>query len=78
VKKGKRKGYEKPNSAVSWQQWLRGLYEADTRRGRRFRYGLLAFDLVTVAFIIVTSFLPRMAVISALDVGSACALAQAP
>lgn len=38
---------------------LRALYEGDTREAYRFRYFLLLFDLVTVAFIVVTSFLPR-------------------
>ena len=68
VKKANRKRTEKTNEPKSWQQWLRGLYEADTTRGRRFRYGLLLFDLITIAFIIITSFLPRMAVIGVLDV----------
>jgi voltage-gated potassium channel len=47
---------------------LRYLYEADTPAAHRFRYGLLAFDLTTVAFIIVSSFLPRTAVQEGLDV----------
>jgi voltage-gated potassium channel len=68
VKKANRKRTEKTNNPKSWQQWLRGLYEADTTRGRRLRYGLLVFDLVTIAFIIITSFLPRMVVIGVLDV----------
>src|SRR3954468_6434477 len=34
---------------------LRDLYEGQSIRAHRFRYGLLAFDLVTVAFIVVTS-----------------------
>ena len=50
------------------QQKLSDLYEADTRRGRRFRYGLLIFDLTTVLFIITTSFVPRTHLISTLDV----------
>lgn len=37
--------------------WLTELYEADTPAGHRFRYGLLIFDLVTIAFVIVSSFL---------------------
>jgi voltage-gated potassium channel len=47
---------------------LRYLYEADTTTAHRFRYGLLAFDLTTVAFIIVSSFLPRTPVQEGLDV----------
>ncbi len=38
---------------------LRHYYTSYTPEGRRFRYVLLAFDLVTVVFIIATSFLPR-------------------
>jgi voltage-gated potassium channel len=53
---------------VTLQQRLTDLYEADTPRGHRFRYALLIFDLATVLFIIVTSFLPRTNVIETLDV----------
>ena len=35
---------------------LRDLYEGDGRRAQRFRYGLLAFDIVTILFVIATSF----------------------
>ncbi|CAA2156610.1 MULTISPECIES: potassium channel family protein [Methylobacterium] len=47
---------------------LRELYEGDTRRAHRFRYGLLVFDVATVAFVIVTSFLPLTSWIIACDV----------
>lgn len=47
---------------------LRHYYLSDTPEAYRFRYGLLAFDLVTVAFIIVTSFVPRVPLIEWLDV----------
>ena len=40
--------------AGSAQQYLLGLYEADTARAHRFRYALLAFDAATILFIIVT------------------------
>jgi voltage-gated potassium channel len=46
---------------------LRELYEGDTRRAHRFRYALLVFDVATIAFVIVTSFLPLMAWIIACD-----------
>ncbi|WP_376874887.1 ion channel [Albirhodobacter sp. R86504] len=46
---------------------LRTLYHANTARAHRFRYALLAFDLVTIAFVIVTSFLERSALIEGLD-----------
>ena len=45
------------------------LYEGQSIRAHQFRYGLLVFDLVTIAFIVVTSFLPRGSVVEALDVG---------
>lgn len=48
--------------------WLRALYEGGSPAAHRFRYGLLAFDLVTVLFIVVTSFLPRSPAVEVLDV----------
>ena len=48
---------------------LHNLYEGQSIRAHQFRYGLLVFDLVTIAFIVVTSFLPRGSVVEALDVG---------
>jgi len=47
---------------------IRKLYEGATPRGVRFRYALLAFDIVTVLFIIVTSFLPPSQIFETLDV----------
>lgn len=38
---------------------LRGLYEGNDDAGDRFRYALLGFDVLTVAYLIATSFLPR-------------------
>ncbi|MFN8925918.1 MAG: potassium channel family protein [Rhodospirillales bacterium] len=38
---------------------VRELYEADTLEAHRFRFGLLAFDIATIVFIVATSFLPR-------------------
>jgi voltage-gated potassium channel len=38
---------------------VRALYEADTADAHRFRFGLLAFDVATIVFIVATSFLPR-------------------
>jgi voltage-gated potassium channel len=57
-----------PSPAQSWRKQLRGLYEANTARGQRFRYGLLGFDLVTIVFIVATSFVPRNPVIEIADV----------
>ncbi|WP_284165182.1 potassium channel family protein [Frigidibacter sp. SD6-1] len=50
------------------RRFLTELYERNTRRGVRFRYGLLAFDLVTIAFIVATSFVTRGIETEALDV----------
>lgn len=36
---------------------IRNLYEGNQPAGHRFRYGLLIFDLATIAFVIATSFL---------------------
>ena len=47
---------------------LRELYEAETERAVRFRYGLLLFDLATLAFIVASSFVPRTAATSVLDI----------
>jgi len=51
-----------------WIARLRGLYEGSGPPAVRFRYGLLAFDLVTLAFVVGTSFLPRTGLVEGLDV----------
>jgi voltage-gated potassium channel len=48
-------------------QLLRRYYESDTRAGHRFRYGLLVFDLSTILFIVVSSFLPRNEIVEWAD-----------
>jgi voltage-gated potassium channel len=52
----------------SWTELLRELYEGDTQRGRKFRYGLLAFDIATILFILASSFFPHSREIKAVDV----------
>nr|WP_034491475.1 potassium channel family protein [Afifella pfennigii] len=47
---------------------MRLLYEGHSQRAHRFRYALLAFDIVTVLFIVGTSFVPRTQVVESLDV----------
>jgi voltage-gated potassium channel len=47
---------------------LRRLYEGSTPQGVRFRYGLFAFDIVTIVFIIATSFLPSTDMTDLVDV----------
>ena len=53
---------------ASLKKSIRRLYEGATPSGVRFRYALLAFDIVTVLFIIATSFLPASETIETLDV----------
>ena len=48
--------------------YCRELYEADTERAHRFRYGLLAFDVATIVFIVATSFVPDWPGVKILDV----------
>jgi voltage-gated potassium channel len=69
---GTKPGSESARSvAMSLEMWkdnLRQLYEGETLRSVRFRYALLALDIVTVLFIVATSFVPRTRIIEALDV----------
>ncbi|KIZ44036.1 MULTISPECIES: potassium channel family protein [Rhodopseudomonas] len=46
---------------------IRELYEGASSRGVVFRYALLGFDIVTVLFIVGTSFLPSHDTVEALD-----------
>lgn len=48
---------------------LRELYEGHGETGDRFRYGLLAFDLATVCYLVASSFLPRGVHNYAIDMG---------
>ncbi|WP_299841198.1 potassium channel family protein [uncultured Jannaschia sp.] len=47
--------------------FIRSLYLDHTRAARRFRYALLLFDVLTVVFVIVTSFFPRSPTVEVLD-----------
>ena len=47
---------------------LRELYNGREPDAVRFRYALLAFDLATIAFIVVSSFFPRAGWVAVLDV----------
>src|ERR1700709_182080 len=55
-------------TVASLKTYFRGLYQGKTPRGGRFRYALLVFEIVTVLFIIATSFLPSSEIIETLDV----------
>lgn len=48
---------------------LTDLYEGDTVRGRRFRYTLLAFDLVVIVYFVATSFFRHTAWVTVVDFG---------
>lgn len=52
----------------TWRDQLRVLYQDETRRAVRFRYGLITFDLAAILFIVVTSFVERAWWIKAVDV----------
>jgi voltage-gated potassium channel len=47
---------------------LRNLYEGDSREAHQLRYALLIFDVATILFIIVSSFLPRSNALEWFDV----------
>nr|WP_255561734.1 ion channel [Pseudohoeflea sp. DP4N28-3] len=46
---------------------LQHLYEGHSAAAHRFRYALLAFDLATILYVIVTSFLPSHTIIERID-----------
>ena len=52
---------------VPFRERLRLLYLGKSRAAHNFRYGLLAFDIVTILFIVGTSFIPRTPAIEWLD-----------
>jgi len=47
------------SGAKGFRLELKALYEGRSERAHRFRYGLLIFDVVTLLFIVATSFIPR-------------------
>jgi voltage-gated potassium channel len=59
---------EAGDGTSSFRRRLRLLYHGDSLAAHRFRYGLLAFDIVTILFIVGTSFVPREPWIEYLDV----------
>ena len=61
-------------SLTRLQTTLRHFYEGRNAEAHRFRYGLLAFDLVTILFIVSTSFIPRNDVIGWLDIAFGIAI----
>jgi voltage-gated potassium channel len=57
-----------PTDGTTLRARLRHLYDSPARDARRFRYGLLAVDLVVVVFVIATSFGERTMTVEVLDV----------
>lgn len=53
---------------------LRHYYESHAPEAHRFRYALLAFDIVTVLFIVATSFTPRSELVEWIDVAVGLAI----
>ena len=49
------------------REWLQGLYFGEDDRARRFRYGLIAFDVLTILVFIVSSFAGNEQWLIALD-----------
>jgi voltage-gated potassium channel len=54
--------------AAVLRERLHHLYYGTAPDACRFRYAVLAFDMATIGFVIVTSFLPRSALIGTIDV----------
>ena len=50
------------------KSFVRELYEGASNRAHRFRYALICFDIGTIIFLIVSSFLTHTPVIGAIDV----------
>lgn len=47
--------------------YLRALFEGESRTAIRFRYALFVFDILTIFFLVLTSFLPRAPLVEGLD-----------
>lgn len=58
----------RPNRPAAFREALHQLYEGSSPAAYRFRYGLLAFDLFILVFIVGTSFIAREPWVEACDV----------
>ena len=58
-----------PPGVPSLKERARSLYQGDTRASMRFGYGMLAFDLATIFFLIGTSFIARTPLLETIDLG---------
>ncbi|WP_375262243.1 ion channel [Palleronia sp.] len=54
--------------AQGWLSTLRELYEGESERANRFRYGLLYFDIGTIIYVVATSFTSHGGIIPIIDV----------
>jgi voltage-gated potassium channel len=59
---------QRAGSLRSAKTKLRQLYEGRSLAAHRFRYGLLFFDLVSLLYVVATSFLPRGPLLELVDV----------
>jgi voltage-gated potassium channel len=59
VTKAKARAKDKTGPLAALRETVHRLYEGGTPAAYRFRYGLLAFDIFTIVFIVATSFIPR-------------------
>jgi voltage-gated potassium channel len=59
---------QEPTVVRRIRELVRQLYTGSSRRAVYFRYGLLAFDLITVAFVVVSSFFLDSPLVAVLDV----------
>ena len=56
-----------PSGKIKIVSTLRELYEGESDRASRFRYTLLLFDMATIVFVVVTSFLEWNFVLDLVD-----------
>jgi voltage-gated potassium channel len=54
-------------AAARFRKKLTGLYEGDSARAHRFRYGLLVFDIFTICFLVATSFTSHSPAVEIVD-----------
>ena len=66
-KRSEHSGHPMRGGEAQWRQTLRQFYEARTPAGRRFRYGLVVFDIVTIFYIVGTSFADHNGIIDIID-----------
>lgn len=56
-----------PRANAGWVEAIRRLYHGKSRRAEHFRYGLIAFDVATITFLIVSSFFAGSPAIEVID-----------